>query len=274
MTIDSLTPSSMKTGDEVQMKATGNLDQAVRGDFTFDIQMAGQFVNCPASGSVGSRCGFPLNLGYIEIKPLAQPVKAGSLPIAIDVEIPKLLPTALLETTNKITGVGKTSGNKIFCMNVFTALSPLSNFSHGILDVTWADCGDADSKAAINDLSPKTLEKNIVGNFIADAVLSEDLDEDIHIEAAMNVKFLHFTGSADQTVRKNFPLNLGHLEWEAMPSPLEVGPQELNVNLKLANLFPDGTISTSTVQGKAVDGTSLFCMNIHTKRLVSSSVLV
>merc|ERR1719235_420498 len=183
MTIDSFSPSSMSTGSEVAMKATGNLDQDVRGDVSFDIEMAGQFVNCPAAASVGSRCGFPLDLGFIDIKPIAQPFKAGSFPIAIDVEIPKLLPTVLLETTNQITGVGKDSGDKIFCMNVFTALSPLSNFSHGILDVAWSDCGDADSKIAINSLTPKTLEKNVVGNFVADAVLSEDLDEDIHIEA-------------------------------------------------------------------------------------------
>jgi len=272
--ISAVTPSSLAIGETVTIKGIGNLDQDIDEGVTFNLAMEGQFTDCQGTASVGAKCNFPLDMGSIEFLGLESPYKAGNIPINVDLKISKLLPASLLETTTQVTGTGVDSGNKVFCLNVYTKKSPDSTALKGILDVTWADCGDDDTKSKIHTLSPSQLTKGTVNHIQGIGLLAEDVNEEIHFESSMRIAFLNCAG--DGTVKKkcNFPLDLGSIEFEGIPTPIKAGAQEIDVNLKLGKLIPDGTISTTHVTAVTASGMNVFCLDVNTAASVSNTTVV
>merc|ERR1712019_3573 len=170
----------------------------------------------------------------------------------------------LLETTTRVTGTGVDSGNKIFCLNVYTKKSPKSTALKGILDVTWADCGDDDTKARVHTLTPSELTKGNVNHIQGIGLLAEDLNEEIHFESSMRLAFLNCAGDGTKGKKCNFPLDLGSVEFKGIATPIKAGRQQIDVDLKMSKLIPDGTKSTTHVTATSDSGLKLFCLDVNT----------
>merc|ERR1712000_445050 len=231
---------------------------------TFASSMEASVIDCHADMSVGKKYNFPMDMGSLEVLPLASPLKAGEIPMAFDLKISRLLPATLSTTTTKVTGIGKTSGNKVFCTEVFTVRSPDSHLGVGILDVTWSDCGDADTKAVVHDLQPPQLKQGSVQHIVGTGTLAEDVDEDIRFEVDMSVAFLGCTGDGVAGKKCEFPLDQGYIEFKGIEEPLAACEQSIDVDLKLTKIVPDGSKTTTHVTAVTASGDKLFCLDVFT----------
>lgn len=241
---------------------------------SFELAMEGSFLDCKGDISQGASCNFPFNMGSIGFQPLSTPITAGEIPITVNLQISRLLPATLLETTTQVTSRGKSSGNQIFCLNVYTKKSADSHLGVGILDVDWSDCGDADTKSLVHDLTPSQLHQGKKEIIVGTGTLSEDISEDVEFESSMRLKFLNCAGDATQGKKCNFPLNLGSIEMKPVQVPLSAGAQEIDVDLQLAKILPDGTVSTTHVTAVTASGDKLFCMDVNTAAAAASTVEV
>merc|ERR1711976_522309 len=75
-------------------------------------------LDCSGDASQRKKCSFPFNLGSLAFNGVSFPMKAGKQDITMDLVISRLIPSPLKSRTNVI--AVSNSGQKIFCMNVFT----------------------------------------------------------------------------------------------------------------------------------------------------------
>lgn len=258
-------PSVITMGGTTTITGSGTLDEDITDAVTFDLAMETQFVDCKGVGSTGKKCNFPLALGSIDFLGMQTPFKAGEIPVNVDVLISRTLPASLLETTTLVTGKGKDSGNKIFCINVYTKKSADSKFGKGVLDVSWSDCGDADTKSLVHDLQPAQLTQGVVNHIVGNGTLSEDVNEDIEFETSMRVKFVSCAGDASVDKKCSFPLAMGSIAMQAIPSPIPAGDTSINVDISMSELVPKSVaITTTHVTAKTASGDNLFCVDVNT----------
>jgi hypothetical protein len=274
--LTSLTPAALIEGQVNDIAGTGTLSRTVEeGEgITFASSMEASVIDCHADMSVGKKCNFPMDMGSLEVLPLASPLKAGEIPMAFDLKISRLLPATLLTTTTKVTGIGKTSGNKVFCTEVFTVRSPDSHLGVGILDVTWSDCGDAETKSLVHDLQPPQLKQGSIQHILGTGTLSEDVDEEIDVHMDMAVKFLGCSGDGVAGKKCNFPLDLGSIEFVGIQEPIPAGEETIDVNLKLSRLVPDASKTTTHVTAQLDNGEKLFCLDVFTAENHKAAITV
>jgi hypothetical protein len=258
-----------------QIVGTGKLTEEVDEAVSYDMVMETQFTDCVGDAGQGKKCNFPLDMGSIEFEGLPTPVKAGEIPINVDLKISTLLPATLLDTTTIVTAKGKETGNKIFCLNVYTTKSADSKIGKGVLDVDWSDCGDADTKSKIHSLIPSQLTQGAANKIVGTGTLIEDINEDIEFESSMRVKFVEESGDASRKKKKNFPLDLGSIQFDGIQSPIAAGEQDISVTVSMSKLVPDAVaITTTHVQATTASGKKLFCLDVNTGAPTDLSVSV
>lgn len=263
--ISQVTPDTLRSGERVTISGVGNLDRDIDEGVSFALAMEGQFTDCTGVASSGAKCSFPLDMGSIEFLGLPGPYKAGEVPIDVDIKISSLLPATLLETTTQVTGIGADSGEMVFCMNVYTKKSADSKLGRGVLDVDWSDCGtDAGAKAIITGLTPAQLTQGSVQHIEGTGLLTSDVEEEIKFESSMRLAFLNCEGDGTKDKKCNFPLDLGSVEFKGIATPIKAGRQQIDVDLKMSNLIPDGTKSTTHVTAVSDSGLKLFCLDVNT----------
>jgi len=263
--IGAVSPSVISMGGSQTITGTGVLDKDINDAVSFDLAMETQFTDCKGDASVGGKCKFPLNMGSIEVKAIDIPAKAGEISIPVDLEISRLLPAGLMETTTMVTGKGKTSGNTVFCLNVYTKKSADSSLGHGVLDVDWSDCGDADTKSLVHDVTPAQLTQGSIQHIVGVGTLSEDVDEEIEWESSMRVKFVSCAGDAAKGKKCNFPLSLGSIAFEGIQTPVSAGETDISVTVSMSKLIPEGiAITTTHVTAASAGGDKLFCLDVNT----------
>lgn len=263
--INAVSPSVISMSGAHTITGSGILDKDISDAVSFDLAMETQFEDCKGDASVGGKCNFPLNMGSIEFKGIAIPAKAGEISIPVDLEISRLLPAGLMETTTLVLGKGKTSGKTIFCLNVYTKKSDDSSLGHGVLDVAWSDCGDSDTKSLVHDLTPAQLTQGSIQNIVGVGTLSEDVNEEIEWESSMRVKFVSCAGDAAKGKKCNFPLNLGSIAFEGIQTPVSAGQTDVSVTVSMSKLVPQGiAITTTHVTATSAGGDKLFCLDVNT----------
>lgn len=95
--------------------------------------------------------------------------------------------------------------------------------------------------------------------------LIEDINEDIEFESSMRVKFVEVSGDAARQKKKNFPLDLGSITFDGIPSPIAAGEQEISVTVKMGKAVPDSVaITTTHVTAQTASGKKLFCLDVNT----------
>lgn len=271
--ISKVTPDTLKTGTHVTISGFGDLDQDIDEGVSFTMAMEGQFTDCKGIAAEGNKCNFPLDMGSIEFLGLSPPYVAGEVPIKVDIMISNLLPATLLETTTQVTGIGAKSGDLIFCMNVYTKKA--ASGENAVLDLDWSDCGaEQGAKSIITGLTPNQLQQGSIQHIVGTGLLTEDVEEDIKFESSMRIAFLNCNGDGIKGKKCTFPLDLGSVEFKGIPTPILKGQQEIDVDLKMSNLIPDGTKSTTHVTATSASGKNLFCLNVNTDGKQADEVTV
>jgi len=121
--ITGLKPDSIKIGQKATITGTGTLDKDI-SDGTYHMQTfysGGDLLDCSGDASKTKTCGlFGGLLGKLTYDGLTFPVKKGSSSISVDLALNSLVPAGLAQTSTKLSATTK-AGDKIFCIDVFTA---------------------------------------------------------------------------------------------------------------------------------------------------------
>lgn len=263
--INSLTPDAVTIGQTTTIVGTGHLLEDITEDITFDGKLELSLEDCTGTASAGKTCHFPLNTGTIGFKGLDFPVKAGEIPIEVDLDISRLLPADALTAVAEVTAISKSKGT-LFCLEVYTKKSPDSHIGVGILDVTWSDCGGDDALVTVDSLTPSQIKQGQQTTFIGKGPLPVDIEEDdIEFTMKLKVQLIDCNGSAASGKKCNLPLNLGYMEFKGIPSPVPAGDTAISVDMKLSNLIPSAIVdSTTHVTAKTKSGENVFCLNVLT----------
>jgi len=119
--ITGLSPSSVTPGKLTKITGAGNLDKDI-ADGTFHLQTfysGGDLLDCNGDASVTRKCLLGGVLGSLTFESLKFPVAKGPAPVTVDLNLSPIVPAFLAVTTTRVTGTTK-SGDKIFCLDVFT----------------------------------------------------------------------------------------------------------------------------------------------------------
>jgi len=187
-------------------------------------------------------------------------MKAGKQDITMDLMISRLIPSSLVKTTTNVIAVSN-SGQKIFCLNVFTGKASDEN---GNIPLTYEDCGDASTHVKITGLTPASVvpgqRTKITG--------SGNLDTDIS-GATFQTKTT-FTGgdllscSGDAGQKKKCGMApFGSLTFDGLQFPVKKGQSSISMDLALSRLIPASLASTeTTVTASTKSGDKLFCIKV------------
>jgi hypothetical protein len=261
--ITDLSPKTLKIGRKTTITGTGVVDEDVE-DGTFEAHLgltAGlTLLDCSGDASQRKKCSFPLNTGSLAFDGLSFPLKAGKQDITMELQISRLIPSSLVKTTTNLVAVSN-SGQKIFCINVFTGKASEEN---GNIPLSYEDCGDASTHAKITGLTPAFVvpgqKTKITG--------TGNLDVDIS-GATFRTKTT-FTGgdllscSGDAGQKKKCGMGpFGSLTYDGLQFPVKKGQASISLDLALNGLIPASLASTeTTVSASTKNGDKLFCIKV------------
>jgi len=127
--ITGLTPDSIKIGRKATITGTGTLDKDIL-DGTYHMQTfysGGDLLDCNGDAGATKKCNLMGGiLGSITFDGLSFPVTKGASSVSVDLSLSKNIPVGLAHTQTKVTAATK-SGDKVFCMEVFTAPANQTN---------------------------------------------------------------------------------------------------------------------------------------------------
>lgn len=120
--ITGLTPTSVPLGKTTRITGTGILDKDI-ADGTFHTETfysGGDLLDCSGDAGMSKTCRLGAVLGSLKFDGIAFPVKKGPSSVSVDLSLNPLIPAALAQTSTKVMASTK-GGQKIFCLEVFTA---------------------------------------------------------------------------------------------------------------------------------------------------------
>jgi hypothetical protein len=273
--IHTVTPDHVTTGKTTTIIGTGTLAEDILQDVKFDGKLELALDDCSGSASKGNTCNFPLDTGKIGFKGIDFPLKAGEVPIEVDLLIRSILPADALTATAEVKAVSASKGT-MFCLEVYTQKSPDSHLGQGILDVTWSDCGGGDALVTVDSLEPNQIYQGKNTQFIGRGILPVDIEEDdITFDMKLKVQLLDCNGSASKGKKCDLPLGLGYMEFKGLDIPVTAGETSIAVDLKLSSIVPSSLVdSTTHVTAKTQSGENVFCLNVLTTPAKDDAVQV
>merc|ERR1719181_1525958 len=194
----------------------------------------------------------------------------------------------------------ETNGHKLLCMEVKTkpaglelveaapALPIVSTpevaveaseetlLGGGVLDLTWSDCGDADTHVKVQKLVPSTLTLGEETPVVGTGALDEDVtggSYTIRVQASVVDKT--YEGDISEQATHDLPLWLGSLSWDGLALPLAKGPAvDVGIKVKLAQSLPAKlATATITIMAQETNGHKLLCMEVKTKPAETSLIV-
>merc|ERR1739845_307973 len=139
------------------------------------------------------------------------------------------------------------------------------------------DCSDeTGALVPVDQLSPDEIKEGQLTKFIGSGLLPEDIDvDDVVFDTKLKVQLLHCQGSAFETKKCKLPLDLGYMEFQGIPSPVEAGETAISVDMKLSNLVPSAVVvSTTHVEAKTESGAPVFCLDVFTQPDAANTTIV
>merc|ERR1719238_1416024 len=94
--IHSLVPDGVTIGKTTAITGTGTLLEDISEDIQFEGTLSLSLDDCTGDAQKGKSCNFPLDPGSIAFTGIDFPVKAGEIPIEVELKISKLLPAEAL----------------------------------------------------------------------------------------------------------------------------------------------------------------------------------
>jgi len=269
--IHDLTPASIQIGSTTTITGTGTLLEDIAEDVQFEGTLSLSLDDCTGDAQVGKSCNFPLDTGSIAFSGIDFPIKAGEVPIEVDLKISKLLPAEALKSVAEIRATSASKG-ALFCLNVHTLKSGFNQ-----LGVTWEDCSEeAGALVPVSSLTPDTIKEGQLTKFIGKGMLPEDIElDDVVFDMKLKVQLIDCKGSAFKTTKCNLPLALGYMEFQGIPNPVPAGETAISVDMKLSNLIPSAIVdSTTHVVANTASGAPVFCLDVYTKPQTGNMTIV
>jgi hypothetical protein len=251
-------------GRKTTITGTGVVDEDVEGG-TFEAHLGLTkglvLLDCSGDASQRKKCGFPLNTGSLTFDGVSFPMKAGMQDITLDLLISRLIPSSLVKTTTNLVAVSN-SGQKIFCINVFTGKASEAN---GNIPLSYEDCGDASTHAKITRLTPAFVVPGHKTKITGSGML------DIDITGATFQTKTFFSGgdlvscSGDAGKKKKCGMApFGSLTFDGLQFPVKKGQSSISMDLALSRLIPASLASTeTTVTAVTKSGDKLFCIKVY-----------
>lgn len=138
------------------------------------------------------------------------------------------------------------------------------------LDLSWSDCGDAETHAKVTSLTPKTLTLGEETHILGTGALDEDVSDGSY---TLSVKagpggIISKTckGDIGKKAECPLPLGLGALTWDGLTLPLAKGPAiKVGTTVKLSGSIPT-SMAKSTIKIEATEGNGrkLICLQVKT----------
>merc|ERR1719440_1201711 len=272
--VTDLQPTSIQTGVATTLVGTGTVDEDVTSaQFTAAIKASGvKIASCSGDATTDIECKLPLGAGKITVKAVDYPIAQGQVPIAVSVETSSVIPAQLDKVDVEIRATEQ-NGEDVICMNVHTNKAEEEELTAegGILAVTWEDCGDDDTRAAISDVQPTQVQIGATTVVTGTALLVEDIAEPFMQTASIKASGVHIKtcgpDDASAGIDCELPLGLGSAHVRPMTFPLAAGEFNIVVDTKISSLVPAKLANTDTqVTGVTASGTKVFCVNIHAQK--------
>jgi len=275
-TVTDLQPTTISTGTTETLTGTGTVDETVSSaHFTATVKAAGvKLTSCEGDATADITCKLPLGAGSIVVKKVSYPIAAGKVAIPVDVTTSSLIPASLAKVDVEIRAQEQ-NGEDVICLNVHTAKQAEEEaqltLEGGTLAVTWEDCGDDDTRAAISDVQPTQVQIGATTVVTGTALLVEDITEPFLQTASIKASGVHIKtcgpDDASAGIDCELPLGLGSAHVRPMTFPLAAGEFNIVVDTKISSLVPAKLANTDTqVTGVTASGTKVFCVNIHAQK--------
>jgi len=264
-------PNQIQIGSTTTITGTGTLLEDIAEDIQFEGKLSLSLDDCTGDAQVGKSCNFPLDTGSIAFAGIPFPVKAGKIPIEVDLKISKLLPAEALKSVAEVKATSASKG-PLFCLNVFTEKSGFDK-----LAVTWKDCSsETGALVPVDELTPSEIKEGQETKFIGSGMLPEDIEvDDVVFDMKLKVQLLDCQGSAFETKKCKLPIDLGYMEFQGIPSPVPAGETAIAVDMKLSNLIPSAIVdSTTHVEAKTASGAPVFCLDVFTLPQSANATIV
>jgi len=146
--------------------------------------------------------------------------------------------------------------------------SAIAVASAASVDLTWSDCGDADTHAKIADLQPTHLDIGTKTTIVGSGTLDKD-------ENAATFKFvaklgpipvLKGSGSVCEDTTINLPLGAGTILFHGIDCPVKAGDLAISLDLDILSASSDSNDLTDIkVTVDSDTGDKLVCMDIKAK---------
>jgi hypothetical protein len=131
------------------------------------------------------------------------------------------------------------------------------------IDLSWSDCGDADTVGQVTDLQPTTI--NLGKNQLkGTGVLSKDEDGGsfIFVAKAGPIPVLKGSGNLCEDTTINMPLGAGSVVFHAIDCPRAAGAIEIDLDINVLSEEVTNDLLKISLTAEGTTGDKLLCMDI------------
>lgn len=142
-----------------------------------------------------------------------------------------------------------------------TKLVATSLVAASAVDLTWSDCGDADTHAKVTDLQPTSLNTGS-NHVVATGTLDKDEDGGSFqfTAKAGPIPVLKGSGNLCEDTTINLPLGAGSIVFHKMDCPAKAGDVELDLDINILGATND--LVSISLTAEATSGDKLLCLNL------------
>merc|ERR1719163_776654 len=144
------------------------------------------------------------------------------------------------------------------------------------VDLTWSDCGDADTHAKVTDLQPTSFDLGVKTTLVGKGTLDTDENGGTFKFVAKTgpLPVLKGSGSVCEDTTINLPLGAGSIKFHGLDCPVKAG--DIAVTLDVDILGDSSTDANSmletTTSAESDAGEKLFCMVVEATTAVDPGV--
>jgi len=274
--ITGLSPSTLTIGRKTTITGTGVVDEDVVGG-TFEAHMGLSkglvLLDCSGDAAHKKTCHFPFRSGSLTYAGVRFPLKPGLQQISVDLWLSPILPPPLILTKTQMTATSY-SGEKIFCINVFTGRS--SDESNGEVSLSYENCDESSTHVKVTTLTPKFAKvgrkTRITGSGMLDSEMSGGTFQ--AKTSFTGGELVSCSGDAGKSTTCGMH-PFGALTFDGMQFPVKKGSSSVSMDLSLSSIIPASLANTETkVTATASNGDKLFCMKVFSTPAGSAEVVV
>merc|ERR1711904_492080 len=135
---------------------------------------------------------------------------------------------------------------------------------NGGVDLTWSDCGDADTHAKVTDLQPTHLDMGATTTLVGSGTLDADQNGGtFNFKAkAGPIPVLKGSGNLCEDTTIKFPLGAGSIKFHALDCPIKAGDISLTLDVEVLGESSSNDLLDISLTANSDQGDKLLCMDI------------